>query len=155
MVTGSRYLATALLGVTAVGLGLMASPERSIGRDQVLSLLSTSQTVLGQPIAYPKEGPAKVTAAIVTMLPGEETGWHKHEVPLFGYVLEGEITVDYGPKGQHVFRQGDALVEGLDVPHNGYNSGKGEARILAVFMGAQGIPNTAMLPQHPATTSAQ
>ena len=75
--------------------------------------------------------------------------------PLFGYVLEGEITVDYGPKGQHVFRQGDALVEGLDVPHNGYNSGKGEARILAVFMGAQGAPNTVMLPQHPATTSAQ
>ena len=77
----SRYLATALLGVTAVGLGLIASPEQSIGRDQVLSLLNTGETVLGQPIAYPKEGPAKVTAAIVTMLPGEETGWHKHEVP--------------------------------------------------------------------------
>ena len=32
------------------------------------------------------------------------------------------------------------------MPHNGRNTGAGEARILSVFMGAEGVPNTEMLP---------
>ena len=96
-----------------------------MARDQVLSLLSTTQTILGQPIVYPTEAPAKVAAAIVTMQPGEETGWHQHDVPMFGYVLEGEVTVDYGAKGTRIYRQGDALIEAIDVPHNGRNTGTG------------------------------
>jgi quercetin dioxygenase-like cupin family protein len=65
------------------------------------------------------------------------------------------VTVDYGAKGTHVYRHGDALVEAIDVPHNGRNTGKGEARILAVFMGAEGVPDTEMLPQQPATAAPQ
>ena len=124
------------------------APIAAHARGQVLSLLSTTQTILGQPIVYPTEAPAKVAAAIVTMQPGEETGWHQHDVPMFGYILEGEVTVDYGAKGTHVYRQGDAIVEAIDVPHNGRNTGSGEARILSVFMGAEGVPNTEMLPGH-------
>ena len=154
MLAAPRLLTPALLAIAVVG-ALVASPRPGQGRDQVLSLLSTRQTVLGQPIVYPTEEPAKVAAAIVTMQPGEETGWHQHDVPMFGYVLEGEVTVDYGAKGTHVYRQGDALVEAIDVPHNGRNTGKGEARILSVFMGAEGVPNTEMLPQHPATAAPQ
>ena len=122
-------------------------------REEAATLLSTSKTVLGQTISYPAGAPAEVTAAIITMLPGEQTGWHRHDVPMFGYILEGEITVDYGAKGTRVYRQGDALIEAIDVPHNGRNTGKGEARILAVFMGANGVPNTVVLPQSPAAGS--
>jgi len=154
MLPASRLLTAAALAVAVLG-ALIASPRPGQGRDQVLSLIATTQTILGQPIAYPTEGPAKVAAAIITMQPGEETGWHQHDVPMFGYVLEGEVTVDYGTKGTHVYRQGDALVEAVDVPHNGRNTGKGEARILSVFMGAEGVPNTEMLPQHPATAAPQ
>jgi len=32
--------------------------------------------------------------------PGGRTVLHKHGVPLFAYVLEGEITVDYGDRGK-------------------------------------------------------
>ena len=148
MLAAPRFPMTATLAV-AVLLALIAGSPRGHGRDQVLSLLSTRQTVLEQPIVYPTEGPAKVAAAIVTMQPGEETGWHQHDVPMFGYVLEGEVTVDYGAGGARVYRQGDALVEAIDVPHNGRNTGKGEARILSVFIGAEGVPDTEMLPQHP------
>jgi len=38
----------------------------------------------------------------ITLLPGQQTGWHTHPVPLFGYILEGELTVDYGTKGQRM-----------------------------------------------------
>jgi quercetin dioxygenase-like cupin family protein len=135
-------LATVLLGAVL----LVASADRGATRDTVASLLSTGQTILSQPIAYPTQSPAKIVSAIVTMLPGEETGWHQHDVPMFGYILEGEVTVTYAGKGTHVYRQGDALMEAIDIPHNGRNTGKIPARILAVFMGADGMPDTEMLP---------
>lgn len=138
---------TALLLAFAL---LASSAEQGVTRENVASLLSTGQTVLGQPIAYPTQAPAHVAAAVITMLPGEATGWHQHDVPMFGYILEGEITVDYGDKGTHVYRQGEALMEAIDAAHNGRNTGSGPARILAVFMGADGVPDTVMLPQTPA-----
>lgn len=110
--------------------------------DTVTRLLATGKTVLGQTIAYPTQGAAKVTAVIVTMQPGATTGWHRHDVPMFGYLLEGEITVDYGPHGTRVYRQGDAVMEAIDLAHDGRNSGSGAARILAVFIGADGVPDT-------------
>ena len=43
--------------------------------------------MLGQEIAYP-DGTPVVTAAIVTMVPGQETGWHEHEAPLLAWMLD-------------------------------------------------------------------
>lgn len=104
-------------------------------------LLSSTETVIGQPFAYP-DGQAKITAAIVTMAPGQSTGWHRHEAPLFGYVLEGELTVDYGDDGTRTFKSGDSLIEAYETLHNGTNTGTGPMRILAVFAGAVGAQNT-------------
>ncbi len=109
-------------------------------------LLSTSKTVIGEKIIYP-DGPANMVAAIVTMQPGQETGWHRHDAPLFGYMLEGQLTVDYGENGERTYNKGDSLVEALGSPHNGRNSGAGAARILVVFTGAEGVANTVMMPK--------
>lgn len=104
-------------------------------------LLSSPETVIGQAFEYPG-GEAKITAAIVTMAPGQSTGWHAHPVPLFGYVLEGELTVDYGEDGTRVYKTGDSLIEAFGTLHNGTNTGAGPMRILAVFAGAEGVRNT-------------
>ncbi|MEP5728220.1 MAG: cupin domain-containing protein [Sulfitobacter sp.] len=104
-------------------------------------LLSTSVSVLDQPIAYPT-GTPKITAAIVTMLPKQTTGWHKHEVPLFAQILEGELTVDYGPHGTKVYKKDDVFVEAFKTRHNGTNTGTVPARILAVFAGSETVKNT-------------
>lgn len=104
-------------------------------------LVSSSETVLGQPFAYP-EGTAKITSAIVTMQPGQSTGWHEHEVPLFAYILEGEITVDYGPEGTRRYRAGDSVIEAFGSRHNGTNTGTGIMRLLAVFAGSDTAQNT-------------
>jgi len=106
-------------------------------------LLTSSQTVIGQPIAYP-QGVPKVTAAIITMQPGQETGLHLHRAPLFAYILSGELTVDYGPAGQRVFKEGNAFLEAFGTDHNGRNTGGDLTRILAVYMGAEGVANTEM-----------
>ena len=101
-------------------------------------LLSTSTTILGEPIRYPTSGPAHVTAAIVALPPGGRTIPHKHGVPLFAYILEGELTVDYGDRGKRLYRVGDALMEAMDVTHVGINTGAGPMRLIAVYMGATG-----------------
>lgn len=106
-------------------------------------LVSTTKTVIGQDIAYP-EGVPKITGAIVTMQSGETTGWHKHNAPLFAWVMEGEVTVDYGEAGKRNYTKGDAFIEAFESNHNDMNTGDGITRILAVFAGADGIPNTVM-----------
>ncbi len=104
-------------------------------------LLQTETSVIGEPLDYPA-GTPEITMAIVTMQPGQDTGLHRHDAPLAAYVLEGEITVDYGPAGTRVYKTGDAFVEAFRSPHSGVNTGGGIARILAVFAGADSVSNT-------------
>ena len=101
-------------------------------------LLSTGTTIVDEPIRYPTSGAAHVTGSIVTLAPGARTVVHKHGVPMFAYILEGEITVDYGAKGKRTYRQGDALMEAMDVAHFGENTGTQLMRLIAVYMGAKG-----------------
>ena len=129
-------LASVALALFVAGAG----PAAAV--DEGSTILSTSKTILGQPFAYPTGAPAKVTVSIITLKPGDERGWHKHEVPLLGYVLDGELTIDFGKLGTKVFRKGDAFVEAIDTAHNGRNLGKEDVRLLAVFMGADGSQNT-------------
>ncbi len=134
-----RLLPLLALALTAVGAPAAWSQDAN---PKVQPLLSTGRTVIGERFAYPTGAPARVTSVIVTLKPGEETGWHRHGVPLYGYILEGELTVDYGPHGKRVYRKGDSLMEAMNAPHNGRNTGAGTMRVLAVFMGAEGRPNT-------------
>ena len=135
-------------------LALVALPLLSFGaRAEDLSaykalltpLLQSGQTVIGQPLQYPAGDP-KVTAAIVTLPPGGETGWHSHEVPLFGYMLEGELTVDYGSKGIKVYKAGDSWLEAMNWPHNGMNKGSVPAKLIAIYMGGGDKANTVKSP---------
>jgi quercetin dioxygenase-like cupin family protein len=101
-------------------------------------LLSTGENVVGEVLRYPTGGPAHVTASIVTLAPGERTIPHRHGVPLFAYILDGEITVDYGAHGRRSYRAGEAFMEAMAVTHFGVNTGREPVRLLAVYMGAKG-----------------
>jgi quercetin dioxygenase-like cupin family protein len=120
--------------------GLVAADESTSYSKLLTPILESGQTIIGQPIAYPT-GTPKVTAAIVLVPPGKETGWHTHAVPLFAYVLEGELSVDYGDKGIKVYKAGDGLLEAMNWPHNGTNKTAAPVRILAVYMGVDGKAN--------------
>ena len=100
-------------------------------------ILSTGTSIVGETIRYPKAGPAHVTAAIVTLEPGGKTVMHKHGVPLFAYILDGELTVDYGKHGKRTYRQGQSFMEAMAVAHFGINNGAQPVRLLAVYMGAK------------------
>jgi quercetin dioxygenase-like cupin family protein len=129
------------------GLAGLAGAEESKQYQNLLTpILEGGQTIIGQPVAYPG-GTAKVTAAIVTIPPGGETGWHLHVVPLFAYVLDGEVSVDYGDKGVKIYKAGEGLLEAMNWPHNGRNTGAVPVRILAVYMGAEDKPNATPVTQ--------
>jgi quercetin dioxygenase-like cupin family protein len=112
----------------------------------VRTVLSTGTTVTGQPIRYPSGAPAQLTAVEITLQPGQQTGWHTHPAPLFGYILEGEITVDYGAKGQRTYVKGEGLAEAMDEAHNGRNMGQSPVTILVVFIGVEGMPASVPAP---------
>ncbi len=97
-------------------------------------ILDVDKTIIGQNIQYPPDS-AQITSKIVTIPVGAQTGPHIHEYPVFGYVMEGEITVDYGERGTKTFVKGDALMEAMNYTHNGRNSGDESAKILIVIMG--------------------
>lgn len=125
------------------GSAIFVGPIRAIAKGQpvIETLLETQTTNLGQPLEYPAGNAAKITAMIVTLAPGEETGRHRHAVPLYGQVLSGQVTIDYGDYGTKTYTAGEAFMEALGTWHNGHNSGDETLRILAVFMGAEGVPN--------------
>jgi quercetin dioxygenase-like cupin family protein len=140
----ARTLTAAAL--LSVSFAASAVAEESVTYQNLLTpLLSSGTTIIDQPIAYPA-GTPKVTGAIVTIPPGGETGWHLHEVPLFVYVLEGEVTVDYGEKGVKVVKQGESILEAMNWAHNGMNKTDKPLRILAVYMGADGVANAETAP---------
>ena len=129
--------------------GLATADESTSYKKLLAPLLESGETIIGQPIAYPT-GTPKITAAVVFLAPGKETGWHTHAVPLFAYVLQGELSVDYGDKGIKVYKAGDALLEAMNWPHNGINKGTVPALILAVYMGAEGKTNAEPVAAPPA-----
>jgi quercetin dioxygenase-like cupin family protein len=133
-----------ILSVALILLATLAAALRTSAQDAAypaVPLLSTGQNVVGETLRYPTSGPANVTASIIVLAPGARTLVHKHGVPLFAYILAGELTVDYGTHGKRTYRAGQAFMEAMDVAHFGVNSGAEAVRILAVYMGAQGAEN--------------
>ena len=110
--------------------------------DTVVTLLQTLTNSIGQPIAYPRDGTAEVTALLVEMAPGEETGWHQHPVPLLGYLLAGELTVYQVTGEKRVVRAGEVSLESVDVVHNGINEGAVPCKMVVFVVGLKDVAFT-------------
>lgn len=93
----------------------------------------------GKAIVYPA-GKAEMTALLVELAPGAQTGWHCHPMPSFAYVLEGslEVTLDNGRV--KCLKSGDVLAEVVNRPHNGRNAGDVPVKLVVFYTGAVGTP---------------
>jgi len=67
-------------------------------------ILQSRTTVLGTPIVYPKTDSAEVTALVLEIGPGGETGRHMHPYPTFVYMLDGAIDVEAEGGVTHSYR---------------------------------------------------
>ena len=104
-----------------------------------------AQTVLDQLLTYPDGSQAQVSSAILTFAPGVSTGLHKHDAPLYVYVLEGTITVTYEGGIVKEYSAGSAILEAVGTPHNGENRTDKPVKLLVVNIGADGVANTVTL----------
>ncbi len=111
----------------------------------VENLFEGNKTILGEEISYPTKSSAKISSAIITLSPETETGWHLHQSPLFGYIMEGELVVDYGKEGQKIYKEGDAFLEALDFPHNGKNLSSEPVKIFTLYAGSENSQNVIKL----------
>ncbi len=123
-----------------------ASPTSSAAPVPAIPLLAKqTTTVLGQAIAYPTQQPAQVSSSIITLLPGQQTGMHRHDAPMYAYILSGAVTVTYDGGITKTYRKGQAIMEAMGTVHNGVNKGDDPVRILVVNMGAEGVANSVKL----------
>jgi len=106
------------------------------------TLLQTTTNSLGQPIEYPREGAPEVTALLVEMAPGEDTGWHQHPVPLLGYLLAGELTVYQVTGEKRIVRAGEVSLESVNVVHRGVNEGAVPCKMIVFVVGLKDAPFT-------------
>ena len=110
--------------------------------DAVHTLLQATTNSMGQPIAYPVGAASEVTALLVEMAPGEATGWHRHPVPLLGYLLAGELTVYQISGEMRVVRTGEVSLESVDVVHNGINESAVPLKMIVFVVGLKDVPFT-------------
>jgi quercetin dioxygenase-like cupin family protein len=117
----------------------MAVKQQSSEKMEVVS--TSSQTIAGEPLAYPATPEPEVTAAIFTMEPGTQSPWMVHPVQGFLYILEGTLTVEFAHDGsRQSFESGTAFLQARTKWHRGRNDGDTTTRFLAVFTGAKHIP---------------
>ena len=109
-------------------------------------LLRTATDVAGHPLAYPTGAAAEVTGVLVELPAGAETGWHRHTVPCFAYILSGEIAVTQKDGPTRTFRTGDAFAELVDTEHNGRTLGTEPVRLVFFAAGVHGQPFTVKTP---------
>mgnify|MGYP001768257042 CR=1 FL=1 len=104
-------------------------------------ILETDKMSNGEPIDYLDADQPKVTVLRLDLPPGGQTGWHSHPMPVYAYILSGRLTV-YIEGGKKVeFKEGDALVEVVNVKHNGVNHGEVPVRLVVFYLGAKDVPN--------------
>lgn len=87
------------------------------------------------------EGTPKVTAVKIRLKHGESTPIHCHPVPLFAYIVKGQLRVTTGRGESRVFKRGEALVEVMDTWHQG-TAVKGPVELVAFYAGVEGTEVT-------------
>ena len=108
---------------------------------KVTKLIETDSSWEKTKIFYPK-GDTKITALLVEMQPQAKMQMHHHEVPSFGYILEGTIRVQSESNDIKTFSKGDVVIEMINKKHSGFNPGDTVTKFIVFYMGTENLKNT-------------
>jgi quercetin dioxygenase-like cupin family protein len=115
---------------------LLLAAAGAVQSAETTPLLEAGTSWNGGAIHYP-EGVPQVTAVKIRLKNGEATPIHCHPVPLFAYILKGQLRVTTGLGQSRVFKRGEALVEVMDTWHQG-KAVKGPVELVAFYAGVEG-----------------
>jgi len=108
---------------------------------KVTKLTETDSSWEKTKIIYPN-GDSKITALLVEMQPKAKMKMHHHEVPSFGYILEGTIRVQSESGDIKNFSKGDVVIEMINIKHSGINPGDTITKFVVFYMGTKNLKNT-------------
>ncbi|CAG1020166.1 hypothetical protein DOJK_00143 [Patescibacteria group bacterium] len=128
-----------LLIILTLLLTACATPNNKISSTQ---LLKTTTTWDKKTLNYPTDKPAEITALMIEIPVGGETGWHHHPVPSFAYIVEGLLDVTLKDGSINHLKAGDPLVEVVNTSHNGKNMGNTPVKIMVFYTGTLNTPLT-------------
>ncbi len=109
---------------------------------KVTVIKKATTTAGGGNMEYPRTGKPEVTALLVEIPSGGETGWHIHPVPVYAYVLSGTLTAEMEDRERVDYREGEAIFEAVNTPHNGKNLGQIPVKLIVFYTGEEGKPLT-------------
>ena len=129
-------------------LSMVLSLSTAVAQDDALPsgfaaepVLKATNTADGDPLQLP-QGTVEIISVIGTIEPQGRTARHQHPVPVFVYVLEGELEVQTEGGEPRSYKTGEAFMESVNQWHQAFNRTDGQTKILVVFMGEQGKPTT-------------
>lgn len=101
----------------------------------VEELLQSEVNSMGQKIIYPEVKDAKVTMKKITLPPGETTGWHKHDIPVFSYIIKGTLTVETEDGKVMQYKENTCFSESYNIYHKGTNKENTNLVVIAIYLG--------------------
>lgn len=134
-----QFAALCLIGISSITPAAFGADYNSGVTVKILK--KTTQTSNGQKISYPLTDRAEVTVMSVELAPGAETGWHTHPLPVYAYVVSGNLSVELEDGRQLSFGAGEAIIEVVKALHNGKNRGTEPIKLVVFYLGVEGIPN--------------
>jgi quercetin dioxygenase-like cupin family protein len=105
-------------------------------------LLKAGETASGKTIQYPQTDTPEIVSVTAVLEPGGQTALHQHPVPVFVYILEGELKVKAEGGEPRTYKAGEAFLEDVNHWHQAFNETQQPTRILVVFMGEKDKPTT-------------
>jgi quercetin dioxygenase-like cupin family protein len=127
-------LRTGLAGTAAVCLSLVTGPAHATGPGPGVTAKVLAQTTVGA---------TDYTLREITIPPGQATGWHYHDGPLYGYVKKGTLShFDSTCVRDGLYRSGDSLTEpsGPGHVHIGRNLGTTPLVLDVLYVLPHGAP---------------
>ncbi len=121
------YAVAVLFGVAAGALEAQQAP--SVKRNILLK----------QDMSIPDR---EAVMALVELPPGSAEGRHTHPAELYGFVLEGTISLEIEGKPTATLKAGDVLTIAPGKIHQAINNGSTAAKLAAVFVAEKGKPLT-------------
>jgi quercetin dioxygenase-like cupin family protein len=124
-----------LASLMLLGCAHSASALDNSAAVKVTPLMKSSASWDAKPIVYP-QGPAEVTALVVDIAAGGQTGWHEHPVASFAYVLEGTLEVTRATGETKLVHAGEMFPEVVNTLHNGRSMEGKAVKLLVLYAGS-------------------
>ena len=140
----SGWILSVATGAALLSIGA-ASAEESSPLPKGFSatpVLKSGKTADGDPLVYPQTQKPEVVSVIGTLEPKGQTALHRHPVPVFVYILEGQLAVQTEGKERRQYKAGEAFLESVNIWHQAFNEGDQPAKLLVLFIGEEGKPTT-------------